>query len=171
MIIKEITGNLLEEFEKGTIDIMVHGCNCFHIMGAGIAGQIRWAYPEAYEADLETPCGYINKLGKRSVTKIKRTTSQFIINAYTQFKPGANFEYLALIKFLETLNEDFDGASYIFGFPQIGSGIGGGDWSYIKDIINTYTPNLKIVIVYYDNGEKTVGTPKANIEPKAKGLK
>lgn len=161
MIIKEIDGNILEEFEKEHVDIIIQGCNCFHIMGAGLAGQLAWRYPLVYEKDKETPCGDMSKLGTYSTVKIN--PHQFIINAYTQFKPGANFEYLALIEILQTLNSTFAGTGYIFGFPEIGCGIGGGDWEYVKTIINEHTPDLKILVVHYDNGVKTVGTTKENI--------
>jgi O-acetyl-ADP-ribose deacetylase (regulator of RNase III) len=171
MIIKEIDGNLLDEFEKGTIDMLVHGANCFHIMGAGIAGQLRHNYPRVFKSDLKTPCGDITKLGTSSITRFKRSGSyRFIVNAYTQFEPGANFEYSALITFLKQLNYDYAESGLIIGFPQIGCGIGGAKWGYVRDIIDKHTTNLKIVIVNYDNGQKTVGTTKANIQTKIEGL-
>ena len=33
-------GDLLDLFYHKKIDILVHGCNCFNTMGAGIAKQI-----------------------------------------------------------------------------------------------------------------------------------
>jgi O-acetyl-ADP-ribose deacetylase (regulator of RNase III) len=169
MIIKEITGDLLQEFEKGNVDIIVHGCNCFHIMGAGIAGQIRWKYPIAYEMDKRTPCGDMDKLGYRSVARIgDRNSNKYIINAYTQFEPGAKFEYKAFIEVLKHLNESFKGTNYVFGFPEIGCGIGGAKWGYVKTLFNKYAPDLKIMIVHYDHGEKTVGIKATNIKTRTK---
>lgn len=33
MIIKEIKGNVFADFEKSLYDILVHGSNCWHVMG------------------------------------------------------------------------------------------------------------------------------------------
>jgi O-acetyl-ADP-ribose deacetylase (regulator of RNase III) len=170
MIVKEIGGDLLNEFDKGRVQIMVHGCNCFHLMGAGIAGQIRYRYPKAYEADKTTPCGDINKLGDYSFQEVKRAdkvSRGIIINMYTQFEPGARFEYKAFKDALRRLARDFKGSKAIFGFPQIGCGIGGGSWPYVKDIL--HKSKLKIVVVHYDNGIKTVGEAKANRSAKLEG--
>jgi len=78
-----IKGNLLDLFENQAFDILVHGCNCFHTMGAGIAKQIKDKYYEAYEADLQTLKGDKNKLGTYTLYQVNN--SQCIINAYTQY--------------------------------------------------------------------------------------
>jgi O-acetyl-ADP-ribose deacetylase (regulator of RNase III) len=162
MIVKEIEGNLLEEFKKGSIDVMVHGCNCFHIMGAGIAAQIRYRFPESFEKDLETPCGDMRKLGTYSQASFPKK-KQHIINMYTQFEPGANFEYKSFIEGMKKLQRQFKADDLIFGFPEIGCGIGGGQWPYVKDILEK--SKLKIIIVHYDQGIKTVGSAQINLFP------
>ena len=54
---KSIRGNLLALARSGRFDVIVHGCNCRHAMGAGIAKQIKDSFPEAWAADLATPAG------------------------------------------------------------------------------------------------------------------
>ena len=51
---KTLKGNLLNSFEKD-FNVILHGCNCFSTMGAGIAKQIAEKYPEAYRADKSSP--------------------------------------------------------------------------------------------------------------------
>jgi len=170
MIVKTIIGNLLEEYEKRNIDVMVHGCNCFHTMGAGIAGQIAGKYPEVFEADKTTKFGDFKKLGTYTGHQYEFKKGKMILNLYTQFKPGANFEYTALIKVLKTLNRDFKNKGLIFGFPEIGCGIGGGDWYFVEKLIQRYTTNLKIIVVKYDHGIKNVGTTRARFESEIQGL-
>ena len=51
---KSIRGNLLALARSGRFDVIVHGCNCRHAMGAGIAKQIKDSFPEAWAADLAT---------------------------------------------------------------------------------------------------------------------
>jgi len=36
-----IKGNLITLAKKGEFDVIVHGCNCLNVMGAGIAKQIK----------------------------------------------------------------------------------------------------------------------------------
>ena len=172
MIIKEINGNLLEEFEKGTIDVLVHGCNCFNVMGAGIAAQIRWKYPSAFIVDGELNVGDYKKLGDYSmaILPLKGKRTKVILNLYTQYEPGANFEYKAFIDSLKRLNKDFKNANFIFGFPEIGCGIGGAKWPYVKELIEKYTKNLKVIIVHYDHGVKNVGTTRARLESEIQGF-
>jgi|APSaa5957512493_1039668.scaffolds.fasta_scaffold585837_1 hypothetical protein len=38
---KYLKGNLLDLFDQKVLDIMVHGCNCFHTMDAGIYKKIK----------------------------------------------------------------------------------------------------------------------------------
>ena len=59
-MIKFVTGDLLDKAENGDYDIIVHGCNCFCVMGSGIAAQIRERYPEAAEIDKQTLRGNLD---------------------------------------------------------------------------------------------------------------
>ncbi len=134
---KIIQGDLISLAKDGTFDLIIHGCNCFHTMGAGIAKQIKKAFPGAYEADLKTKFGDLNKLGEYSFWKDEQT-GLVVINAYTQFEPGPRFEYLALDAFLVNLMCDFDLNKSKIGFPKLGAGIGGGDWNVIKNIFDKW---------------------------------
>lgn len=168
MIKKEISGDLLNEFNQKRIDVLVHGCNCFHLMGAGIAGQIRYKYPQAYEQDKTTPCGDIKKLGtySKAFKSRKNQIPGTIINMYTQFEPGARFEYKAFMDAMKKLERDYRDCDVIFGFPQIGCGIGGGSWPYVRDILDK--SKLNIIIVHYDHGIETVGKAKVSRSAKLK---
>ena len=140
-----IKGDLLDLFEKKEIDILVHGCNCFHTMGAGIAKQIKNKYYQAYNADLLTVKGDKNKLGTYSIVDIG---DQYIINAYTQYhfygkKP---IDYEALKNVFTLINNNFSNKT--IGIPKIGSGLAKGNWEEIKDIINEVSNNNKIICVY-----------------------
>jgi O-acetyl-ADP-ribose deacetylase (regulator of RNase III) len=166
-IIEEKHGNIMQMFKDKEATTIVHGCNCFGIMGAGLSRQVSAMYPEALDIDrgvnekgeITTPVGDYNRLGTYSMYEID---GQRIINAYTQFEPGANFEYCALIDFLSVLNNDFSGETIVF--PQIGCGIGGGTWSVVKQIIKEHTPDLEIIIVYYDNGANRMGQTTIDLE-------
>ena len=128
-----IKGNLLDLFENQAFDILVHGCNCFHTMGAGIAKQIKDKYYEAYEADLQTLKGDKNKLGTYTLYQVNN--SQCIINAYTQYhyygKKPINYD--ALRNVFKLIDENFKNKK--IGIPKIGSGLAKGDWKIIQKMI------------------------------------
>lgn len=152
---KTIVGDLLQLAEEGQFDIIVHGCNCFHLMGAGIAGQIAKQYPQAYQADLETVKGDVCKLGTYSGSYVKRErdeTSIFrIFNMYTQYKPGKcpkEVLYPSIRSCFNELSATFDHRIRI-GIPMIGCGIAGGEWYEVEQIIYQTTQKLDITVVQW----------------------
>lgn len=151
-IIKTIKGDLIDLFKKGEFKVIAHGANCFSTMGSGIAGQIRQHFPEAYESDKLDNRGSLIKLGSLSyaVTKYGK-----IVNLYTQFEPGRNFEYCALKSAINELEEwlrsksQIEGVAYpVIGIPLIGAGIGGGNWNVIKTIFEK--SSLEFIVVEWD---------------------
>lgn len=152
-IVTTIKGDLLDLFEKDCFDAIVHGCNCYHTMGAGVAGQIAAKYPQAFAMDKITPYGSKDKLGSWSYFN---TPHGGIINAYTQHLPGkeiAAFLYIHIRNIFTKLNESGlanERGGYI-GIPMIGSGIAGGNWNTIKGIIDEVTPKIDIIVVEYQS--------------------
>ncbi|MGB3313837.1 MAG: macro domain-containing protein [Albidovulum sp.] len=132
-------GDLIKLALAGEFDVIVHGCNCFHTMGAGIARVIRDRFPEAYQADKTTVHGTRDKLGTISTALITRADARFnIVNAYTQHHwkgAGVKAEYPAIKSCFEAIARDFNGAR--IGYPLIGAGLARGDWSVIEPIIDT----------------------------------
>jgi O-acetyl-ADP-ribose deacetylase (regulator of RNase III) len=138
-MINYFKGNILE----GGDDVIVHGCNCFHKMGAGIALQIARAYPGAYLADRQTCFKDKNKLGtysKWTGKNIHFSEKEItIVNAYTQFYYGIKgnkipFDYNALSKVLPIIRGSFKDKSICF--PKIGCGLAGADWTIVEKMIN-----------------------------------
>tara|TARA_B110000208_G_scaffold150585_2_gene181875 strand:- start:233 stop:667 length:435 start_codon:yes stop_codon:yes gene_type:complete len=139
-----INGDLIELVKEGKFDAIVHGCNCFNTMGAGVAKQIKNNFKEAYLTDKNTKRGDRGKLGTYSHVKIKNIV---IINAYTQYFYGqnSNLDYNALRDVFKKIKRDFSGMK--IAFPKIGSGLGGGDWYKISKIIETELVNEDITLV------------------------
>jgi len=147
-----IPGDLVKLAQAGSFEVIVHGCNCFNTMSAGIAKQITKAWPFTYEADKMTPKGSKKKLGDYSYVIMEDLT---IINAYTQFyygRRGKNVDYEAIRSVFRKLKKDFSGKS--FGIPKIGAGLAGGDWDIISKIINEEMVGEDVTLVLY---EKTSG--------------
>lgn len=128
---KIVKGDLLALAKAGEFDVIIQGCNCFHLMGAGIAKQIKDQFPVAYSADLTSAYGDARKLGTVTVGS---TMTLFIVNGYTQFRPGRNVDYAAIRRVFSTVKQLFEGRR--IGYPKIGAGIAGGDWDIISKIID-----------------------------------
>ena len=135
---QHLKGDLIQLALSGKFDVIIHGCNCFCTMGAGIAKQICENFPDAYQADFETESGDKNKLGKYSKAIVQiNGTPLTIINGYTQYHySGAKIlaDYDAIARLFARIKRDFSGKK--IGYPLIGAGLAGGDWERIRDIID-----------------------------------
>lgn len=176
---KTIKGDLIKLAEDGEFNMIVQGCNCFWTMGGGLAGQLATKYPQVLEADkTQTDYGDKEKLGTWSVATVGDFT---VINAYTQYFFGMGkdvFDYDAFDKFLNDFRnmiEYYDENANIehrendsrqiytvrvreferfrIGFPMIGAGLAGGDWSRISKMIEQFAkdvePYADVTIVEY----------------------
>ncbi|MCG8471732.1 MAG: phosphatase [Desulfobacterales bacterium] len=135
---KSVKGDLIRLAIEGHFDVIIHGCNCFCTMGAGIARAIRETFPEAWEADLSTEKGSREKLGTFSHAWVEREGHRLaIINAYSQYHYGGGgvlADYKAIRSIFKKLKRDFSGRR--FGYPLLGAGLAGGDWNVISQIID-----------------------------------
>lgn len=133
-----LKGDLIQLALSGKFDVIIHGCNCFCTMGAGIAKQICENFPDAYQADFETESGDTTKLGNYSKAIVQiNGTPLTIINGYTQYHySGAKIlaDYDAIARLFARIKTDFSGKK--IGYPLIGAGLAGGDWESIRDIID-----------------------------------
>lgn len=150
---KKINGDLLKLAEFGNFDAIIHGANCFTTFGGGLARQIRESYIQAYMADCKTRKGDMNKLGNYSTVDVRSKANDnvkfTIVNAYTQysFSNGNDvFEYNAFSLILQKLEKQFKGMR--LGFPNIGSGLAGGNKEVITRMIEKFAEKF----------EKTGGT-------------
>ena len=150
MIIDTVKGDLIALFKQGN-GHLIHGCNCFHTMGGGIAAKIAKEFPQALAIDKKTIRGSFEKMGGFTVwTHQVRENNLCGINLYTQYRPGPNAEYYAILRGFENINSAFEGATEPFFIPKIGCGIGGLEWECVEEIINIATPNINIVVVEYE---------------------
>ncbi len=132
-MIIELQGDLLES----DCEVIAHGCNCFCNMGAGIAVQIKYKHPMAFNIDFLTKRGDAKKLGTFTAVDLGAVT---IYNLYTQYRygRGKHLDEDALVSALEVMKEDIE-AKYDewpkVGIPRIGCGLAGGDWKLVKPLI------------------------------------
>lgn len=153
---KTIKGDLIKLATMGEFDIIIHGCNCFNVMGAGIAKQIAFTFPQALEADKKTNFGSMDKLGtfSRATFKVNDEGAVLtVLNAYTQFgtwKKGENqppVDYKAVEDCFYEIQKQFGYQHLRFGIPKIGAGLAGGDWARIEKIIERYMSEEDLTLV------------------------
>nr|WP_256372973.1 macro domain-containing protein [Pseudoruegeria sp. HB172150] len=122
----------------GAFDVIVHGCNCFCSMEAGIARVIAREFPEALAADMATAEGDRGKLGSLSWAEVAREGAGLtVVNAYTQYHwggAGRLADYGAISAAFLQVAASFNGAR--IGYPLIGAGLAGGDWDEIAPRID-----------------------------------
>lgn len=135
---KVVRGDLLQMAVDGDFDVIIHGCNCQCQMGKGIALSIKQRFPEAHKADQATRKGDHDKLGTISVAEIERDGRRFhVVNGYTQFHwrgEGVKADYDAIANVMKAVKSRFPRKR--IGYPRIGAGLAGGDWSRIAEIID-----------------------------------
>jgi O-acetyl-ADP-ribose deacetylase (regulator of RNase III) len=144
-----VRGDLVAMAVLGEFDAIIHGCNCFCTMGAGIARQIAQTFPLALKKDKRTKRGDIAKLGTFSSAVFANGFT--IYNAYTQFQFGKREQYVdyaALEKALKAIAADITKLDARVGLPKIGAGLGGGNWETIKDIIQeVFSHHTNVTVV------------------------
>jgi O-acetyl-ADP-ribose deacetylase (regulator of RNase III) len=136
--IKVFVGDALDVTEG----IIVHGCNCQGVMGAGIARAVKSRFPEAFNAYQQAmnTSGLI--LGQVSFALVN--DKKIIVNANTQEFTGAGkrqVNYDAVASCFEKVQVIVDtcrqtGLDLPVIFPLIGAGLAGGNWKIIETIIN-----------------------------------
>ncbi len=138
-----IKGDILENLDSSKDTIILHGCNCHHVMGAGIAAYLRKKYPKIYAVDMTTPYADRDKLGTFSVAVINPKLA--ILNCYTQFDTGRGrqVDYEAVYSVLESLSRLGPSGKEIRS-PKIGCGLAGGDWDIVKVMFEKTLPSATI---------------------------
>ncbi|ACV50110.1 Tk.4 conserved hypothetical protein [Delftia phage PhiW-14] len=152
---KQVNGNLITMAKAGQFDVIIHGANCFHTMGAGIAEKIAKEYPEALVADQMTPYGDFDKLGTISTVRTvsKEGTPVVVVNAYTQFMTGPQARLHAVRSAFSAVREwcleQPDGHLLRIGYPAVGCGIGGLDMEDVLTVINHEMRGMDHTLVIY----------------------
>lgn len=149
MIWNEVEGNIIKLAKAKKFDVIAHGCNCKKNFGAGLAKQIKAAFPLAYEVDKNSPSPF------GSISVCTDYAECVIVNAYTQVNPGKNGHgrdsdtnrYEAIRSSMKEINLMFKGKH--IGLPLIGAGLAGLKWNKVKSILKEELIDMQVTIVHY----------------------
>lgn len=132
MIVKVVCGDIIDEIETGKYHVVVHGCNCEGVMGAGVAKVLNdYTLGALLKVDLEDEDTGSNKFGHFTTTAFNGI--QFY-NAYTQLRynrKGQETKQVSWTAVTEALHfiageidTDYDDMRLLL--PPIGCGLAGG---------------------------------------------
>ena len=132
-----IEGNLIELAEQSQFDVIVHGCNCFNVMGKGIAFSIANSFQLPKEPMLEPFLEIsLNRVDTQMADhRTTNGTMLTIVNGYTQYHPGKHLNFNALESVFGLIALHFVGLK--IGYPLIGCGIAGGKWEHVSPLIDS----------------------------------
>lgn len=144
MKIRYVKGDLIRADEE----IIMHGCNAQGVMGSGVAKAIRNRWPYAYEV-----YAYEHKIHGLELGEVvwAKCEDKLIANCITQANFGRDGEqycdYEAIRKCCQTVVAQASvRGNKAVAMPQIGAGLGGGDWRTIEAIIEEEFIEIKPVV-------------------------
>jgi O-acetyl-ADP-ribose deacetylase (regulator of RNase III) len=149
-MIHDISGDLLQS----NCTVIAHQCNCWGVMGSGIAKQIRDRYPKVHEADKKYPVPYgAERLGHFSYAWAEHL---LICNLYGQNRYGRKGTYTNIHALRQSLEKMFDFIRNDLSIPAkiglpygIGSGLAGGDWKEIFQMLQEVSEHKEHDIFLY----------------------
>ena len=130
--------------------IICHQANCIGAMGAGLAKSIRDLWPHIYDDYCKAVKNNEFRLGDCRIAQA--APGIFVAHLAGQQGIGygkKNTNYSALREALKNLNRQINASYVLMRMPiyipyGIGSGLGGGDWEFVRKILEEEVPNATI---------------------------
>jgi len=161
MNIKYIKGDATNPITKNNV-IIPHICNNIGMWGAGfvLALSNKWPntrkeYLKWYQTLLDGKDNdNVFELGNVQYVNVDYVNNIFVLNMIAQNNIKNKFnqnpiDYEALDKCLKKLSVSILGLNYEVHMPKIGTGLAGGDWNIIEEIIIHHLINNNIKVVVY----------------------
>ncbi len=151
----EVQGDLFEEFNKGTFNVLLNLMNREGKYNSGISRSIGKLYPDFVDRDARVWPNAVTNSG-RDIEAEKKGNSfshevsdgKFIVNLYAIKKNRNEDGSLVSLKQLRSALKNLiqeeslyfrnapSGFKPVYGFPAMGTGIAGGDWEEISDVLS-----------------------------------
>jgi len=129
-----------------------HGCNARGVMGSGVALQIKKKWPNVYSDYKKVYDEEEERLVLGTVITSVTPDNCVVFNCITQADYGREegkvyVSYKAIEQCMQKINTlvPLNSGTHV-AFPQIGAGLGNGDWSIIEHIIESASTNFQPVV-------------------------
>lgn len=132
--------------------VILHQCNCFQTMGAGLAKQIATRFPRAKQADMQDSRTPQERLGGITTAFEK---GKYIVNCYGQFRYGrdqCHTDYHSLRQAIKlALKQNYPMVERTtFGLAHgIGCGLAGGSWDVVLEILESLSREFSVDLYIY----------------------
>lgn len=157
MTIYVVKGDLLES----DCDAIAHQSNCFKTFGSGIAEQIKFKFPEAFEADKNYKKEGADRLGHTSFALARN--GKIVFNLYGQYAYGRDKQHTQVDKLRRAIREmifilrkvaekkECNIRDFKIGLPyKIGSDRGGASWDEVYTMIEEVSELEGVDIYLYE---------------------
>ncbi len=153
-MITEVKGNIFDYIADNCL--LLHQVNCRGVMGAGLAKQIRSAFPEVYNSYMAAcrllPDG--SALGQVDYTSAYYNKKRVLVcSCFGQDRYGRDKQYTdynALRQCFKTIAQESKPSETILIPKYIGCGLAGGDWNTVKNIIQEELNDFNVTLVEYN---------------------
>lgn len=139
MRINVIYGNIIDRIKQKDIEVVIHGANCFHTMGSGVARALDTHTKGALlTADIDNSLyGDINKLGEYTIAEYDGVSYYNLYSQHTYGRDGVMVHWDSVEKGLISIFKANAGERTLI--PLIGCGLAGGDIEDFADVILSAT--------------------------------
>ena len=141
-MIEYLDGDLLDAFDKGDVNTVLHVTNCQKKMGSGIALQIKKRYPEAYTAYLSDEGEVLGGVTESCEIGAFGDKTVFNLSAQRFYGRGRHryLNYGALADcFKQVAGKMCDQDPIVIGIPYLmGCDRAGGDWEIVLEVVEHF---------------------------------
>lgn len=151
MTITFVKGDAVKALQDGSVDYLLHCCNCQNNFGSGIAKQIKEVFPDAWEKDCDAANQGRNFLGNVVVSKsgVLNLYGQeyygYVGEYYKKYKRQGN--YIAIIGGLSLVKNHISSGKLAIPY-KFASDRAGCDWDIILEFIEHYLGEKFDVYIY-----------------------
>lgn len=142
-------GNIWNDFDKGAS--IAHGCNLQGVMGAGVAYQVGWKFPDLfkkYQVGCKTE---LWGLGDIYPYRVQDSPVQTIYNLMTQWDTkGASYDGVWHSLCRLNVMASADGVPLV-SLPALGAGLGRLNWPVVKTMLNEIFSASSVEVIVYEN--------------------
>lgn len=149
-----VKGDAVQALVDGKVDFLMHCCNAQGVMGAGIARQVKDAFPESYQYYKR----WCETSGKGKWLLGRNVVHSKVINAIGQHTTGhgRQVHYGAIASCIADLHERKEIRSAGMGMRPtkiavpylMGCGLAGGDWEIVEELLQA-KPSFVSLYVYH----------------------